>query len=278
MIRFLALLVAIGLALLGWMYWSAVAEPVLREARIAFPGWPQDARPVRILLVADIHVQGPDMSPERLRSLVERMMALRPDLILLAGDFIGDRQLATRYYSYPEAVAPLGALRAPLGVYAVLGNHDHWRDTPAAVQALRAVGVTMLANEAVRVGPIALGGMDDEHSDHADPERTIAAVRALGGAPVLFTHSPDPFADLPPDMPLMLAGHTHCGQIVLPYFGALATASEYGERYACGIVRESGRTLIVSAGLGTSVLPFRFRAPPDLWLVEVGGVRPAAAR
>jgi uncharacterized protein len=277
-IRLLGLLVALGLAVLGWTYWSAVADPVVREARVEIAGWPQGARPVRILFAADIHVQGPDMPPERLQRLVERMNALGPDLVLLGGDFIGDRQLATRYYSFPEAMAPLGALRAPLGVYAVLGNHEYWSDGPAAARALRDVGVTLLANEAVRAGPIALGGIDDEHTDHADPDRTVAAVRALGGAPVLFTHGPDPFPDLPADMPLLLAGHTHCGQIVLPFYGPLATASEYGDRYACGVVREGGRTLIVSAGLGASVLPFRLGAPPDLWLVEIGGVRPGAAR
>jgi predicted MPP superfamily phosphohydrolase len=76
----------------------------------------------------------------------------------------------------------------------------------------------------------------------------------------------------------MLAGHTHCGQIRLPWYGAIGTVSRYGERFECGLIREDGRTLIVGAGVGTSILPLRLGAPPDLWLVRLGPVRSAAAR
>ena len=95
-------------------------------------------------------------------------------------------------------------------------------------------------------------------------------MRAIPGARVLLSHSPDLFPALPDDIGLMLAGHTHCGQIRLPLIGAVSTMSDHGEHYACGLVREEGRTLIVSAGLGTSILPFRLGAPPDMWLVRLG--------
>jgi hypothetical protein len=75
----------------------------------------------------------------------------------------------------------------------------------------------------------------------------------------------------------MLAGHTHCGQVALPFVGALKTMSRYGRRYACGVVTEEGRSVVVTAGLGTSGLPLRLIAVPDMWLVELGP-RPAAAR
>jgi predicted MPP superfamily phosphohydrolase len=268
--RLLLLLLVIGIALAGFGYWTAAQDPVVREARVGVRGWPKGQRPLRLLLLSDIHVQGPDMRPERLLRIVEQANALAPDLVLLAGDFIGDRELRTRSYSAQEMAAPLAALKAPLGRFAVLGNHDHWNNAPAVHAALTGVGIRVLVNEAVRVGPLALGGVDDDHTSRSDLGRTLVAMQMAGGVPVLLSHSPDPFPALPEDVPLMLAGHTHCGQIRLPGVGPLATASRHGKRYACGRIDEKGRTLIVSAGLGTSVLPFRIGAVPDMWLIELG--------
>jgi predicted MPP superfamily phosphohydrolase len=210
------------------------------------------------------------MPPSRLVRLVDRMNALAPDLVLLAGDFVSDRRFSTRRYPLREAVAPLAALRAPLGRIAVLGNHDHWRNAAEARAALAAAGIRLLDNDAVTAGPLAIGGLDDAYTRHHDLPATLARLRALAGAKILLSHSPDPFAKLPADIPLMLAGHTHCGQIVLPLIGPLETASDYGDRYVCGIVRERGQTLVVGAGLGTSIVPLRIGAPPDMWLLELG--------
>ena len=153
---------------------------------------------------------------------------------------------------------------------AVLGNHDHWRDAPAARRALARAGIRLLENQAVQIGPLAVGGLDDDFTGRADLPATLAALRRLEGPKLILSHSPDPFADPAPDVFLMLAGHTHCGQIAPPLIGPLSTMSDYGRRYACGLVREGGRTLVVTAGLGTSGIPLRLGAVPDLWLVEIG--------
>ena len=87
----------------------------------------------------------------------------------------------------------------------------------------------------------------------------------------MLAHSPDVAPDLPVDVSLLLAGHTHCGQIVLPFYGALGHVSKFGDRFGCGVVHEGSRTTIVSAGLGTSVMPLRLGAPADLWLVRLSG-------
>jgi predicted MPP superfamily phosphohydrolase len=203
-------------------------------------------------------------------SIVRQVNALSPDLVLIAGDFISDRRLSTRAYPAPEAVAPLHGLRARLGVVAVLGNHDHWRGAASIRSALVAAGVRLLDNEAIRIGPLVVGGIDDAFTGFARPMTTIRHMRRLGGLRIVLTHSPDPFADLPADAGLVLAGHTHCGQIVLPVIGPLATMSEHGRRYRCGIVQEKGKTLIVGAGVGTSIMPIRIGAPPDIWLIELG--------
>lgn len=265
------LLCAVGLLAFGWR--EATADPIVRRADIVLSDWPSGAAPVRVALLSDLHVGGPDMPPERLERIVGRVNDLRPDLVLLAGDFISDKRLGTRDYSYPVALAPLKGLRPRLGSLAVLGNHDHWKDAAAARAALRSAGIRVLDNGAATAGPPAVGGLDDDFTDHSDLPRTLAAMAALPGAKLMLSHSPDPFAELPPGIGLMLAGHTHCGQIVPPLIGPLSTQSRYGRRYVCGIVREGGHLLIVSAGLGTSILPLRFGAPPDLWLIELHGRR-----
>lgn len=268
--RLFLVLALVGSALLAWSYWTAVSDPVVRTARVAAPGWPAGAPPLRLLLLSDVHVGGPDMPPARLRRIVDRINRLSPDIALIAGDLVTDKRLATRYYSHDEAVAPLAALRPRLATIAVLGNHDHWRDAAAARRALARAGIRLLENQAIQVGPVAVGGLDDDFTDRADLPATLATLRRLQGPKLVLSHSPDPFADPAPDVFLMLAGHTHCGQIAPPLIGPLSTMSEYGHRYACGLVREGGRTLVVTAGLGTSGIPLRLGAVPDMWLVEVG--------
>jgi predicted MPP superfamily phosphohydrolase len=268
--RFLLILAALALLLLAWCYWSAISDPVVRRATVDLPGFPAGHPPVKVAFIADLHVQGPDMPPERVARIVAQVNAERPDLVLIGGDLIGDRPLSTRRYSTAETMAPLAALRAPLGTIAVLGNHEYTRNGREARDALTRVGVRVLANQAVQAGPLVIGGLDDQRTGHNRDARTYSAMRALAGARVLLSHSPDPFATLPPDIGLMLAGHTHCGQIRLPLWGPLETDSAYGERYACGFIEENGRKLIVTAGLGASMLPLRLMAPPDFWIVTIG--------
>jgi len=134
---------------------------------------------------------------------------------------------------------------------------------------LTAAHVRVLDDTAIAVGPLALGGIGDDLDKTIDVDRTLSAIRAVPGARVLLTHSPDVAPLLPADMPLLLAGHTHCGQIVLPLYGPLASVTHYGERYRAGVRREDARTVIVTCGLGTSGVPFRFGAPPDLWLITL---------
>lgn len=276
LIRIVLSLGVLALLFLAFTYWSATREPVVRRASLTLPNWPGGEPGIRAVLISDVHVGGPDMPPERLARIVSQVNALSPDLVVIAGDLITDKRAATRWYSMAEAIAPMAGFRTRLGAFAVLGNHDHWRDGDAARVALKRAGVRLLENEAVQVGPLALGGLDDDFTGRARVAPTVAALRALPGAKMVLSHSPDPFLELPRDVQLMVAGHTHCGQVALPFYGALQTMSRYGRRYACGIVREEGRTLIVTAGLGTSGVPLRLVAVPDMWLIELGPRRAGA--
>jgi len=215
-----------------------------------------------------VHAGNLAVTPARLERIAASINALRPDLVLIAGDFTpGEAEIDAA--SATARLAPLKGLRARLGVVAVPGNHDHWTGLGAVRTALATVGVTLLANQAAARGPLAIAAVDDDYSEHARPAKTIAAARRLPGAKLALTHSPDIAPRLPPDFPLLLAGHTHCGQVVIPFYGSLDPVSRYEDRYRCGVIREGARTVIVTAGIGGS-LPFRLNAPPDIWLLTLG--------
>lgn len=262
------LLLAVGILAFG--YRNAVADPVVRTATIQLPEWPARAPPLRVALLSDLHVAGPNMPPARLAGIVAAVNAQRPDLVLLAGDFVSDKRLATHHYTVAEAVAPLASLKARFGTVAVLGNHDHWRETAAFRAALPKVGVRLLSNRVARIGPLVLAGSDDDFTGRADMVALARGIAALPGPVVVLSHSPDIAPALPPRARLLLAGHTHCGQFELPLIGRPATMSRYGERFACGVIREPGRVVVVGAGLGTSLLPLRYGVPPDWWLLTLG--------
>lgn len=270
------LLVAAGI-IVAYAFAEAWRDPVVRHAHIAVTGWPAGQAPTRVLVMSDIHIGNATMTEGRLSRLVAQANALHPDLVLLAGDFISGSEPGRADSIAPALRKPLRGLRARLGIVAVPGNHDHATGIAAVRHALGEAEVTVLANNAVRRGPLLVIGVDDAASDHADVHATRAALRGLGGIPLVVTHSPDIVPKLPADWPLAIAGHTHCGQVVLPLYGAPITVSRYGNRYRCGIKREGRRITIVTGGLGTSDMPFRLGAPPDLWVLDLGSVTPAAA-
>ncbi|MBX9796275.1 MAG: metallophosphoesterase [Sphingomonas sp.] len=252
------------------MVWNASADPVVRRLSFKVKGWPAGAPPMRLVLLSDVHVAGPDNPPARVARIVAQVNAHKPDLVLIAGDFVSEKRMATQWFDAPAAIAPLGALRARHGVIAVLGNHDHWFGAKRVRVALAAAGIRVIDNGAERVGPLAIGGVDDDFTDHARLPEALSALREAKGIPVLLSHSPDVVPEVPDWVPLILAGHTHCGQIVLPWYGAIATASRSGERFRCGVVRAGAHTVIVTAGIGTSILPFRLGAPSDYWIIDIG--------
>lgn len=275
--KFALAFLAIALVVAGIAANTTLRSPVVAQYRIAVADWPSDAPPLRIVQLSDIHAAGPDMPPSRIADIVKQVNALRPDLVVITGDFVSDRRLSTHHYDSAESVAPLGALSAPLGVYAVLGNHDHWRGDDPIAPALRKAGITLLFNRVAAAGPILIAGLDDSWAGMPDLQGVDAERgRAPRRPAILITHNPDVFPMIPADYALVLAGHTHGGQIRLPLIGPLSTASAYGTRFVHGLIEEQGRRMIVSAGLGTSILPFRLGVPPEIVLVTLVPARPAA--
>lgn len=273
---------ALVLAVAGYGVAETTRTPEVRTAALALPDWPRGAPPVRVALLSDIHAGNRAMTPARLGQIVAQVNAAHPDLVLIAGDFlIGAAEADPARYA-AALLVPLRGLTPPLGTIAVLGNHDHWAGRAAVTAALERVGVTVLVNAAARRGPLNLIGVGDAFSGHDDFAATLRAAYGLGGAQVVVTHAPDLVPKLPPGFALVLAGHTHCGQIVLPGMGSLFRKSPkrgwhriYDPHYRCEIVRDrgfgdGGRTTVITGGLGSGSVPLRIGAPPDWWLLTLG--------
>ena len=235
------------------------------------------ARPVpfsglKIAVIADLHGGPPHINAAKIARLVAMTNAAKPDLVLLAGDYAG-HLIGFPTTPVEDSIAPLASLSAPLGVYAVLGNHDHIVEGAGRVKAaLAAAHITVLGNSHVVIhGPhssFLLAGIDDAQSGHADATRALDGVGPSEAA-LCLTHSPDIFPKLPASCVLTIAAHTHGGQVSLPLLGPLFVPSHYGRRYAAGLKRENGKTMFVSTGIGTSILPIRLGVPPEISLLTI---------
>lgn len=273
----------------GWVgVWGL---PRLRTYSLALPQW--SGPRLRIAVFTDIHVCRPWVAPGLVTAMVGQVNRLGADLIVLAGDVLPDRNLLCQHLTADRIVPLLTGLTAPLGVVAVMGNHDR-RDCRRAMQsdgrdssvieAYRSAGMDLLLNGSRRVDhhghPLWVVGFDSQlpirygQPRFHDPEAAFAEVP--DGAPaILIAHEPDYFASGDRRPMLQISGHTHGGQFVL--FGRRPmTPSRFGDRYAVGHVVEDDRHLIVSAGIGYSGLPFRFGVPPEITLIEI--VAPDDAR
>jgi predicted MPP superfamily phosphohydrolase len=254
----------------GVLWWAD--EPLVRHDELALPHWPPALDGLRLGAIADVHGGVPHMGRAGIARAVDRLAAEAPDLIVLLGDYI-DASLLWRDRLAPELVAAeLGRLRAPLGVLAVLGNHDWRRAGHRMWVALERAGVTVLENRAValpaRGTRLWLAGIADVRYRRAKPESTLAQVP--DGEPVIvLSHDPDLFPHVPERVSLTLSGHLHGGQVAIPLLRRPAVPSWYGERFAHRHVVEGGRRLYVSSGLGTSGLPVRLLAPPEVVVLEL---------
>lgn len=255
--------------------WAFVIEPrrlVRVDVRLGAPVWPPTPR-LRVGLVSDLHVGAPGVGPETVGRVVDALNEAEPDLVLLLGDFSINGIVGGAPVEPAVWAAELRALRPRLGSFAVLGNHDWWNDAAAVRAALATAGVRTLENEAERliVGgeELWLVGIGDEMTSHDRIDEALAGVPT--GAPLLaMTHGPDLFDRLPARVPLLLAGHTHGGQVRLPGFAPTVVPSRYGARFARGLVTEGGRSVYVTSGVGTSILPARWNVPPEVVVLELG--------
>jgi predicted MPP superfamily phosphohydrolase len=254
---------------------------VVKDWTVEHAGWPSAASPLRIAILTDIHAVEPWMPVERISGIVHELNAQKPDIIVLLGDYVNGlrRRYCTREIPVGEWMAPLQSLHAPLGVYAILGNHDFWSgQAPEIRRAFRKAGIALLENAALKVSwgrdHFWIAGLYDQLNAESrgiwDLKATLRHI--TDRAPViLLAHEPDIFANVPASVILTLAGHTHGGQIYIPFVGRLGFVADNARyaKYAYGHFEEDGRHMIVSSGLGLSNLPIRFMVPPEIAIVTL---------
>jgi predicted MPP superfamily phosphohydrolase len=265
---------AAALALALYAFWIEPRSLTVTRLSLPMPGL---EREVRLVVMGDLQPAGPIETLESVAGIVERMNAEAGDLVLLLGDYVSTRRLATGFLDPYDTVPILGRLKAPLGVYAVLGNHDWWWDGPEMRRVLADQGITVLEDSAERVDDggqtLWIAGLSDPVTQAYDVEAALAQTdlaQTGGGGPVLLlAHTPDVFPEVPSDVGLTLAGHTHGGQVDLPFLGRLIVPSRFGDRFAYGLIEEAGRRLYVTSGIGTAIIPVRFRVPPEIAVITL---------
>lgn len=276
-------LLALFLLASGSAVWGFIVEPqqlVVRAHPLALPGWPADYPELDVAVLADIHTGSPHHGLEVLADIVAATNRSAPDLVLLAGDFVIQGVLGGEFVPPEQSAEILGRLQAPLGVYAVLGNHDWWLSGPRVADALEAVGITLLEDRSVTIEvdgrPFNLAGVSDLWESDHDVAKALAQLDRAHPT-VVFTHNPDIFPTIPDWVDLTVAGHTHGGQVKLPLIGRPIIPSSYGDRFAIGHIEEADRHLFISPGLGTSILPVRFGVPPEVSFMQISAAGGAPA-
>ena len=269
---FLALLAVAALLAL----WSFVVEPdrlVVREVELGLARWPADAGELRLAVVSDIHTGSPHIDEAKLDKLVEEINRLRPDAVVLLGDFVISGMTGGEFIAPEVTAEKLKGLRSAHGTFAVLGNHDWWEGGERVWRALEAAGVRVLENDAasfVHGGrQVWLVGLADMWTRKPEVRGSLAKVTDDSSPVLVLTHNPDIFTEVPERAALTLAGHTHGGQVCLPLVGRPVVPSRHGQRFAAGHVVEGSRHLFVTTGVGTSILPVRFRVAPEIVLLRI---------
>lgn len=252
------------LAAAGWAFGFEPGWLQERQLTLAAPAW--QGPPLTIAVATDLHVGAPHAGPEMLRRVVGQLNASQPDLILLPGDFVIEGVIGGKPVE-PEAIAAeLARLKAPLGVFATLGNHDWWGDSPRIRKALEEAGIRVIENGAVPLAikdaNVWLVGIGDDMTGHATPVQAFSAVPTDAKA-IVMMHDPANAPALAANTLVAFAGHTHGGQVRVPFFGALITPGRSPLRHAYGWIPDVPAPTWVSAGVGTSILPVRFNCPPE---------------
>lgn len=255
-----------------WTFWIEPNSLTINRTTLQIPYWPTQFNEFKIVAISDLHVGAPYVSMEKLKRIVEMANAEQPDMIVLLGDYVIQDVLGGTFVA-PEDFAPeLGKLKAKNGVYAVLGNHDWWLNGPRVKRAFEGAGVRVLSNEAIRVergeAGFWIAGIDDFWSRHHDILGTLKQVKTKESI-VVLNHSPDIFPELPGHISLTLCGHTHGGQVNVPWLRNKVIPSRYGDQYLVGHIVEDGKHLFVTKGIGTSGLPARFLAMPEIAVLTI---------
>jgi len=268
-------LVVLSLIVVCLAIWGTLIEPnrlIVHQETIQIDNWPKELNGLRIALIADVHTGGPFINDQKLQQIVALTNQQNPDLIILLGDYMSPNSWHSHRVEPEVTAAALKNLRAPLGVYSILGNHDWWYSGEKVRRALEQNGIHVLEDEVAEVKwrdkSFWLVGLADLWTRPQHIGETIAKVPS-DSTIIALTHNPDIFPRIPRNVPLLLAAHTHGGQVNLPLIGTPVVPSDFGQKYTAGHVFESGHHLFVTTGIGTSIFPIRFRVTPEIVILTI---------
>ncbi len=259
----------------GWFDKISRAQPhVVRQLHLEIAGWPQWSRPLRVAFLSDFHTGSHAGDVARLNLIIDEAASYAPDLALFGGDYVNLQLFGGGRVPPHTTAAILARLETPLGRFAILGNHDYVYDELAVADALREYGIAVLDHARASVQfqnyTIQIIGVPDAHM--ARPEAYALLASLSPDTPtIVLAHDPVWFAHLPPGPHLMLAGHTHGGQIRFPGIGIIRNASKAPLRWSHGLVQERGQYLYVTSGIGSSGVPIRWRVPPEFAVLDLTG-------
>lgn len=221
---------------------------------------------IKIVFVSDWHIK--PHQQKRLEKIVKTINNENPDIVLSVGDYISGH---SEFLTMPidKIAKSLGNIKAGYGVYTSLGNHDQYLGTTKIKTALQKYGIKVLNNENRKIttkkNEFYIAGIQYKVEDISIIKKSLEGTKS---PVIMLTHSPDEFYKIPDGVNLILAGHTHGGQVVLPFVGAIYTGSKYKSKFLYGLVEEDNKKMIITRGLGVSILPFRLNVPPEIVVIE----------
>ncbi len=277
----LTLVILVGL-LLAYAYFIEPRQFVVVEETLAVPNWNVQLNGLRVVAIADLHTGSNYAPPERLRLVVEKANEQNADVIVLLGDYVSESSRG-RVRNPPEGADGtqlkipaneiadnLAGFKAKHGVYAIIGNHDWYHNEQKIHSELERVGITVLNNEIaeIQIGTetVRIWGIEDLWKNRRVPAEPFTAVAEKRNI-IALTHNPDSLLTAPAGFSIMFAGHSHGGQINFPIFGPFAPFND--PRFMDGHAEVDGKHVYVTSGVGTSVIPFRWRVPPEIAVVTI---------
>lgn len=253
--------------------WGIFAEPnilVIRNIDISLKKWHSEHNSLKIVFLGDLHTKPIDL--DRLKRVVSKVNDQKPDIVLSIGDYVNGNSYKETLY--PRVIAKeLGKIKSKYGFYTVLGNHDYDYNPLRIRKELEKNGIKVLENDTLPLDiegkRLWLIGIQDFSVCHTHLDYNTKQVSDEENPVILLSHTPDVFPEVDERIELTLAGHTHGGQVIIPFYGPIYVPSKYGKKYSKGYFEEKNKKMFVTGGIGTSVFPVRFNNFPEIIILNI---------